>query len=249
MKKTLCLTMAFLLFRVTAYSKELIQLPTEELARESVSPVFDINDSVRNRNILTSKRIEASVFYGWSMTEPISNVSKIGISGYYHLNEDDAFGLIYMKNFSGVSSYAKQLNDEYKLDFTRAPSPEMSLYGDYNLKAFYGKMSISKNTVTNYHFFGSLAGGMIKYTHKTYPGVAVGLGQKFYFDKRFSLRLDFRLFMNQAPVPFLKCVAGQHGGVKNSPSDTCKMPAPSYDDFSERFTFTSVIDFGISYLF
>jgi hypothetical protein len=57
--------------------------------------------------------------------------------------------------------------------------PEASLFFDYNLKAFYGKMSISKNTVTNYHFFGSLAGGMIKYSNKTYPAIAAGLGQKF----------------------------------------------------------------------
>lgn len=253
MKTALCLNLsAFLivaLFNAAVLSKDLIQLPSEELARESVTPVFDVNDSVRNRNIITQKRLEGSIFYGWALTEPIANVSKIGFSAYYHQSEDNAFGLMFLKNFSGVSYYAKQLNDQYKLDFTRAPMPEASLFLDYNLKAFYGKMSISKNTVTNYHFFGSLAGGLIKYSHKSYPAVAAGLGQKFYYDKNFSFRFDFRIFLNQAPIPFLKCEPGKHEGIKNSSTDSCNEPAPSYSDFSERFTITSVIDLGISYLF
>lgn len=249
MKKAFCLAITFFLFSITAYPKELIQLPSEELARESVTPTFDINDSVRNRNIVTQKRFEGSVFYGWAITEPISNVSKLGLSAYYHLNEDDAYGLMFIKNSAGVSYYAKQLNDQYKLDFTRAPMPEASLLLDYNLKAFYGKMSLSKNTVTNYHFFGSLAGGLIKYTHKTYPTVAVGVGQKYYYDKQFSFRIDFRIYLNQAPIPFLKCEPGKHEGVKNSPTDSCSEPAPAYSDFSERLTITSVIDLGVSYLF
>lgn len=249
MRKMFCYLAALLLLGTTAYPKEMIQLPTEELARESVSPVFDINDSVRNRNIVTKEKFEGAIFYGWALTEPIANVSKLGVSGYYHRSEDDAYGLIFMKNFSGVSHYAKQLNEQYKLDFTRAPMPEASLFFDYNLKAFYGKMSISKNTVTNYHFFGSLAGGMIKYSNKTYPAIGAGLGQKFYYDKNFSFRFDFRVFLNQAPIPFLKCEPGKHEGIKNSTTDSCNEPAPKYSDFSERLTITSVIDIGVSYLF
>lgn len=249
MKKTFCLFVTFVLFTSTVFPKELIQLPSEELARESVTPVFDLNDSVRNRNIITDNRFEASIFYGWALTEPIANVSKIGLSGYFHTSEDNAFGLMLMKNFTGVSYYAKQLNDEYKLDFTRAPMPEASLFFDYNLKALYGKMSISKNTVTNYHFFGSLAAGVVKYPHKSYPSVAAGLGQKFYYDKNFSFRFDFRVFLSQAPSPFLKCEPGKHEGVKNSTTDSCNEPAPKYADFSERLSVTSVIDLGISYLF
>lgn len=249
MRKIFCYLAVLTLASTTAYPKELIQLPAEELARESVTPVFDVNDSVRNRNIVTKERFETSLFYGWALTEPIANVSKLGLSAYYHRNEEDAYGLMFMKNFSGVSHYAKQLNEEYKLDFTRAPMPEASLFFDYNLKAFYGKMSLSKNTVTNYHFFGSLAAGIIKYSNKTQPAIAGGLGQKFYYDKNFSFRFDFRVFLNQAPIPFLKCEPGKHEGIKNSTTDSCNEAPPSYSDFSERLTITSVIDIGVSYLF
>lgn len=250
MKKALYICLAVLVLSGnSAYPKEMIQLPIEELARESVSPVFDINDSVRNRNIITKGKFEGALFYGWALTEPIANVSKLGLSGYFHTSEDVAHGVIFAKNFSGVSHYAKQLKEQYSLDFTRAPMPEMSIFYDYNLKAFYGKMSLSKNIVTNYHFFGSLAGGIIKYSHKTYPALAAGLGQKFYLSKQLSFRFDFRIFLNQAPIPFLKCQPGKHEGIKNSAVDSCNEPAPKYSDFSERLTITSVIDFGLSYLF
>lgn len=230
-------------------AKDLIQLPQEELAKESVTPIFEKNDSVRNRSIITEKRLEMALFYGWALTEPIANVSKLGLSGYYHTTEDNAYGLIFAKNFSGVSAYAKQLNESpYNLDFTRAPMPESSLFFDYNWKAFYGKFSLSKHNVTNFHFFGSLGAGVTKYPHKTYPGVSAGLGQKFYFNKNVSFRFDFRVFANQAPIPFLKCEQGSHGGVKTN-SATCTEKAPSYSDFSERITLTSVIDLGLSYLF
>lgn len=241
--------MIFLLVVPAGRAKDLIQLPQEELARESVTPVFEKNDSVRNKNIITENKIEASFFYGWALTEPIANVSKLGLSGYYHTSEESAYGLIFSKNFSGVSHYAKQLNQEYNLDFTRAPMPDSGLFFDYNWKAFYGKLSLSKHLVTNFHFFGTLAAGITKYPHKTYPGIAVGLGQKFYFNKKVSFRFDFRIFANQAPIPFLKCEPGKHEGVKNSTTDSCNEAAPKYTDFSERITLTSVIDLGLSYLF
>lgn len=234
---------------LVAESRELIQLPVEELARESVAPIFEKNESVKNRNIVTEKRVEGNFFYGWALTEPIANVSKLGLSFYYHTTEENAYGMIFMKNFSGVSTYAKQLKDEYQLDFTRAPMPEASLFFDYNALAFYGKMSLSKTTVANYHFFGSLSAGAIKYSHKTYPAIATGLGQKFYFSKDLSLRFDFRIFVQQAPVPFLKCEPGKHEGIKNSTTDSCNEPAPSYSDFNERISLSSVIDIGLSYLF
>lgn len=236
------------LLSIVVNAREVIQLPPEELATESVTPVFEMPDTVLNRNIVTQKKFEANLYYGWALTEPIANVNRVGLTGYYHTSEDHAFGLMFIKNFSGVSYYAKELNSQYSLDFTRAPMPDSSLFFDYNLKAFYGKLSLSKHLVTNYHFFGSLAAGVIKYSHKTYPSIAAGLGQKFYFDKNISFRFDYRIFLNQAPIPFLKCEAGKHGGIKTS-TDSCNEPAPKYSDFSERLTITSVIDLGISYLF
>lgn len=220
-----------------ARATDLIELPTEELAKESVTPVFDKNPSTKNRNIVTENHFDMNGFYGWALTEPIASVSKLGLSVYYHTSENHAWGVMFAKNFAGVSTYAQQLKNQYGLDFSRAPAPDSTLMFDYNLKAFYGKMSLTKKTVLNMHMLATASGGVVKYQHKTYPAMALGVGQKFYFSKSWGLRLDLRVYAHNAPIPFL---------LNKLKEPT---PAPDYSEFNERMTLTSVLDIGLSYLF
>jgi outer membrane beta-barrel protein len=241
--KALIIIAAALLLHKTAFAVETVELPEEELAKESVLPVFDKSVSVKNRRVVTAKRWDADVFYGYGLTEPIYDVSKLGASVYYNFNEDHALGLMFAKYASGLSSYATQLHDLYGLDYNRAPKPEMLLMGDYNLKFFYGKMSLTKSTVINTVLYGSGSLGMVKFQHKSYPAVAVGVGQKFYFTPQWALRFDLRLYANQAPIPFLdgKMTDGSHGSTPTT--------APDYSEFDERLTYTTTLDLGLSYLF
>lgn len=224
-----------------ALAAEVIELPKEELAKESVLPVFDNPTMVKSRNIVTEGRFEAGGFYGMALTEPIANVSKFGFAAYYHTSEDHAFGVFFTKNSTGESDYAKQLYSKYRLDFSRAPAPDYSLMGDYNLKMFYGKMSLSKTSVVNLSLFATGALGIVKYVHKSYPAVAMGLGQKFYFSRQWALRFDLRLYAHTAPIPFLS----GSPGIK----DDSTVAKPSYNDFQERMTYTTNMDIGVSYLF
>lgn len=215
-----------------------LELPPEELAKETVLPVFDRATTVRMRNVTTDKRYEVGFNFGWLMTEPIFDTSKIGVAGYYHTNEASAWGLQFYANSTGFSTYAKQLKgDEFQLDFGRAPKPEYMLYGDYNAKLFYGKMSVSKNSTINTHLLGLLSAGFTKYKHKSYPGVSAGVGYKFYFNSNLSLRTDLRLFIHEAPVPF------KRNALK--PGDA----VPEHSSFKDRIHYTNVLDIGLHYLF
>ncbi len=222
---------------VDSTATEALTLPDEELAKESVTPVFDRMVSLKNRNVPLENRIDIGGYYGWALTEPIANVSKLGLNLYYHTDEEHAWGIFLNKNFTGLSGYAKQLDSQFTLDFERAPKPELTAMVDYNILAFYGKMSITKQTVLNLNLYGSLAAGVVKYQHKTYPALAPGLGQKFYLTNQLALRFDLRLFIHQAPVPF------KPGAIKKSD------PVPNYSEFEERITYTTVLDIGLSYLF
>lgn len=232
------ITFCFLL-PISARSADMIELPEDELAKESVTPVFDRPDTVRSRKVVTEDRWDLAGFYGTALTEPIANLSKLGLALYYHTSEDHAFGVLYAKNFSGLSDYAKQLNKQFTLDFDRAPAPDYTLMADYNLKMFYGKMSLSKKLVLNLSLYGSLALGIVKYVHKSYPAVAIGIGQKFYLTPQTALRFDLRLYGHQAPIPFL---AGSPGVLESSAK-------PSHNDFKERFTYSTNLEIGVSYLF
>lgn len=227
-------------------SAEVIELPPEELAKESVLPVFDRPVSVKNRNVVTAGKIDVNLMYGLALSEPIYNTSRFVFSAYYNSSEDNAFGLIYSKNSGGLSTYANQLNEEFKLDFSRAPSPQQSIMGDWDWKMYYGKLSVTKNAVVNMHLYSTLAAGIVQFQHKSYPAVAPGLGQKFYFGKSFALRFDMRLFMHQAPIPFLDSKGCTRPGINTS---CTTQPLPSYGDFEERLTFTTALDAGLSWMF
>lgn len=231
--------LAFLLHKAS-FAAEVIHLPPEELAQESVLPVFDKPMVVRNRNVETAGKVDIGLFYGYAMTEPIANVSKMGIGVYYNTSEYHAFGLFYTHNMAGLSDYALQIErvPVNKLDFTRAPMPKSTIMGDYNLKMFYGKLSLTKSLVLNTILYGSASLGAIQYDHKMYPGGALGIGQKFFFGKHWALRFDLRLYAHQGPVPFL-----DNNRMQES------QPRPSYSEFKERLMFATNLDAGLSYLF
>ncbi len=238
--KAVAIIVSALLLHKAAFAAEVVELPKEELAQESVLPVFDKPVSVKNRNVNTAGRWDMDVFYGYAMTEPIANVSKFGIGVYYNTSENHAFGVFFANNASGLSDYARQIErtPATPLDLSKAPMPKNTIMGDYNLKAFYGKMSVTKSLVLNTVLFGSGSVGVVQYEHKTYPAVAIGLGQKFYFNKNWAMRFDMRLYANQGPVPFL-AGSKMHSGTAR----------PSYSEFSERVLFSTNLDIGLSYLF
>ena len=238
MKKCLLCAIIFMqgLFN-QAVATDKIELPEEELARESVTPVFDRNVSTLNRSIKTASRIEANIFYGQALTEPVANVSRYGLSAYYNTSEDHAFGIFYAKNSSGLSTYANQLNSQFSLDLGRVPYPDYTLLADYNFKAYYGKMSLTKAAVANFVLLYSAGVGMMKYVHKSYPVISVGIGDKIYFTQNVALRLDMRFWGNNAPISF------KQGALKE------RDPVPSYSDFDDRFQISTNVEVGLTYLF
>lgn len=233
-----------LLFAIPSlFAAESYEIPQDELAQESVYPIFERPISVKSRNVVTEKRFDLGVFNGMALTEPIHNVSKLGLNVNYHFSEDYSLGVLYAKNSTGFTNYAKSLEETYNLDFDRSPYPTDTIMADWNIKAYYGKMSLTKNSVMNTTLYGSLAGGVVKYIHKTYPAVAVGLGTRFYFTNRLSLKADLRLYMHNAPIPFYGRKEGSTTSLKKEDQ------APSYSDFKERVTYTTNLDLGLNWLF
>ena len=214
-----------------------LELPQEELAKETVLPVFDRVEMVRMRKVKTSGKWEFSGNYSWMMSEPIFDTARLGFSAYKHTSEEKAWGAQFYYYSTGLSDYAKQLNKQYTLNYNRAPKPEYGFFADYNAKLFYGKMSISKNSTMNTHLLGLFSLGMTKYENQMYPGMTAGVGYKFYFSPNISLRTDLRLFIHQAPIPF------KRGAIKESD------PVPDKGSFKERIHYTNLLDVGLSWLF
>jgi len=243
LKKSL-IAIIFLL-SASAYAAEEIEVPDDELAKESVLPVFDNVISVKNRNVTTEGRIDIGIFGGLALTEPIANTTKVGLELNYHFNENHSLGLMFSMNSTGLSKDAQGLKNDFGLDFNRAPKPQSTLMLDYNYSPFYGKMSVTKDGVMNTTIYASGAVGLVKYEHKSYPAIAIGLGERFYFSNSFSLKVDFRIYAHQAPIPF------QSGALRDGSAGSGFItdPVPTLDSFKERLTYTTNLQVGLNYLF
>ncbi len=234
-----------LLLSSLAQAAEEVEVPDDELAKESVLPVFDNVISVKNRNVTTEGRFDIGLFGGLALTEPIANTTKIGLELNYHMNENHSLGLMFTTNSTGLSKDAQGLKNDFGLDFNRAPKPLNSLMLDYNYSPFYGKMSVTKDGVMNTTIYVSGAIGMVKYEHKSYPAIAIGIGERFYFTHSLSLKADLRMFAHQAPIPF-KSGALRDGSAG---SGFVTDPVPALDSFEERLTYTTNLQIGLNYLF
>jgi outer membrane beta-barrel protein len=219
-------------------ASETIEVPGDELAQESVSAKFERPDPVKNRNVVTKGKFELGAYYGFNTLEPILAQGKLGFNLGYHWSEMSAAMINLAMWNSGLNTqYTDGLAQSTNLDFARAPKLKYSLYGHYEWKIWYGKISVTKKGVTNLSTYPIFGLGLSAYDHKNYYGADLGIGQKFYFSKTFALRADFKLQYSQQPSPFLR------GFMKN----TDPRPTPSmFDDVWEMGT---MIDIGGTFLF
>lgn len=225
-----------------------VEVPEDELARESVLPRFDNSVSVKNRNVTKEGRVDVGLFGGMALTEPIANTTKFGVEVNYHINEIHSIGGLFNINSTGLSRDAKGLKNDFELDFNRAPQPKNTMMLNYDYTPFYGKLSLTKDGVINTTIYGSAGLGVVKYQHKTYPALALGIGERFYFTKQFSVKLDLKLFAHNAPIPFLKCkLTPVEAG--SCPNPGAPVTPPDYSEFEERITYTTNLQLGINYLF
>jgi outer membrane beta-barrel protein len=226
-----------------ANAREVIEFPDEELAAESVLPIFDTPDSVKNRRIVTAKKIELGAQGGLSLVEPLFNELNFGVSGTYHFDEAhgvNLFGALFMPglNNNGESLRNVKNSDGNPVNFNLqyAPAPSYLLQANYQYTPFYGKISLTKDLVMNLSLYGFAGLGAIGIGDSMFPAFSTGLGQKFYFTQQFALRFDLRFLAYQGPNIITTKLQGANRALPVSEFDT-------------KVGFSSILSFGAVYLF
>jgi outer membrane beta-barrel protein len=219
---------------------ETIQFPTEELATESVLPVFDQPTVVRNRVVELSRRFELGLLMGYALTEPFYNPLQFGGTLSYHINEDHGINIFGSTFLTGLSSEASQLNPipgttpPVNANLQYGPVPKYLLIASWQYSAYYGKLSFTKDYVMNLHLYGLLGAGMYGVGDASKPVVSAGLGQKFHFSPSFSLRFDLRALAYMGPDPTSIRLDNKTG----------PQPTSAFDD---SFMLEGLLNVGISY--
>jgi outer membrane beta-barrel protein len=231
------------LVTTTANAREVIEFPDEELAAESVLPLFDTPDSVKNRRIVTAKKIEFGAQGGLSLVEPVFNELSFGVSGTYHFDEIygvNLYGSFFMPGLNGngvnLSKATNEQGNPIDLRVDNAPAPSYLLLANYQYTPFYGKISLAKDAVMNLSLFGFAGAGAMGIGDSVYPVLNAGLGQKFYITRQLALRFDLRFLINRGPNIISQKLEGESRKLPNS-------------EFETKTSFSSILSFGAVYLF
>lgn len=184
-----------------------IQFPEEELARESVYPVFDNPTAVKRRNVALEGRFELGLYGGWGLNDALSDPMTGGGMLTYHFSEIHAFqvqGGVFSSTKSQYVPGIEQRLDASERNLDKAPKRKYVVLGNYQISPYYGKISITKQYVMNLSIFATAGVGTIAIGDTNYMAFSLGLGQKLYFSEHWGLRADLKFLFHQAPNPLSK---------------------------------------------
>ena len=230
------------LFLAPGARAAVIQFPEEELATESVLPVFDQPQSVKLRNVSMASKFELGPLGGYSLVEAFFSPYSLGLTGTFHLDEENGVNVLYINYLGGSSDYAAQLNPIPKSNPSTnfnaqfAPGPKFLALGSWQYTGFYGKISVTRDYVMNLSLYGLLGLGGFGVGDAVEPTLSVGLGQKFYFSPNVALRADLRFLVYQGPDVTSK-------NLKDATSTR------SASDFDQKIMFGSLLTVGASFFF
>lgn len=201
--------MASALFVLSSFQSaraEVVEFPEDELAKESVLPVFDKTVVVRERAITTAGKFEIGAGLGLNLVEPLYEQLVYDFSASYHIDEIHGVNVTAYMLSTGLSKAGTDLKNGVGLsgnqfDASLAPQVENMIFGNYQFTAYYGKISITNQTTMNLGLYGLLGAGLLKWTDKASFGLDAGIGQKIYFTKNLSLRIDLTVMLYQGPDP------------------------------------------------
>jgi outer membrane beta-barrel protein len=219
---------------------EKVEFPEEELATESVLPVFDQPSTVKKRNVSTAKRLELGGFIGAGLNEAFFDLTLFGLNVGYHFTEMSGVQFLFSAISAKSSQFVPQLNSlgtpSTRLNLQYLPQPKWYSLIAYEFTPYYGKLSITKQTVINQSIYITGGVGMVNINNEeNSPALVGGLGQNYYFSPKWGMKLDFKGLLFQSPDPL----------TANLSSDT---ETASTSRFSKTTNFNITITIGMTFL-
>ncbi len=185
---------------------------------------------VQNRTFTKSGRFQIGLLGGMAFTDPFLNVRMAGLGVGYHFTETFSLNLLYWKYFA-QSSTALKTFEETRGATANTNYPQHYLGGESTWSFLYGKLALFDAKIIYYDMNVALGMGAVKTESGTNPAPSVGVGQRFFLNRSFSLRLDYRLVVFKEDI-LEKQIRSRIGQVTGS-----------------RTNFSNNISVGIDFLF
>ena len=226
-----------------------VRLTDKELARESVLPVIETPESVKDRNVSKAGSLSLYPLVGAVVNNPFFFNLALGGTLGYHFNEFHSVNLFGAYMSSTSTKYVEQIVSDGALtgreesrhlrDFESFPKVNLLALLMYEFSPLYGKMSFSKNMVLNTDILFSAGAGTIIFGAGSYlPAFTLGIGQRFYFGKNWGIRFDLMGLMYPGP---------NYTSLKERPMEGST--TYTLDSFNRQFTFHFLCSLGLVVLF
>lgn len=228
-----------------------VRLSDDELSKEAVMPVFDEKIVIKNRRVVHKNKVEIGLFGGNVLSEAIFDPLTFGASLAYHFDNTHGVFVTVGLYQDKLSSNGERLKNGDVIpvsgatkyfDASRAPQKEFMLAGHYQYTAYYGKVSLTKESVMNLSLYGLLGGGAYLMDGLVAPMINFGVGQRFYFTKNIAFRLD--LLLSSFYGPDITSTFGTPNSIDNS----TPQPDVDPDAFDKKLLFDTQINLGITFL-
>jgi len=224
------------LLGLSTFAEE-VAIPDSELSKEVSYPLLDTPKAVVNRTLTFKNRVEVEFGPSWILDEPFYQNQSWDLGVFFHWSEFSGLGLRYMSWATGLSDYAKQFGTGANpLDLSRSNGPQNGYSAEYEYRLFYGKISVGKEAVFPISIRATGELGMINYGVKTLPFLAVGIGNRFFFNKNWGINLDMKLMYRDAIDPMSQ-------DLKSAD------PAPGASSFADKYRINTGFNLGVLYLF
>lgn len=232
-----------LLFPLQVFSAERIEFSEDELSRETVLPVFEKFEAVKKRNVETTGRFEVGFNGGLLLNEAFYSLLNVELNGAYHFTENNAVSASFTFFTDGLTDNGETLRNGDGIpgtfDPSLAPHPSSMILAHYQLKAYYGKISITKQAVMNLLLYFQLGGGFITIGEESNLVISGGMGQNFYISNQLALNFNLLFYSYNGPDPTNLKVGG-HPATGSGDR--------IYSEFEEKLYINSKLTVGLSYL-
>jgi outer membrane beta-barrel protein len=174
---------------------------------------------VRPALFTKAKRIEISPFFGYVSNDPWTTGYIPGASVVYHLSDRTALDFTAGYGLYSNKTLVDQVIQETGNPPTLISRPSYFVTANYAWSPLYGKLNLLGEVVVHYDLFlvggvgvagdeievNKRTGGTVEQSISTqiFPVVDFGVGQRFFLNNWFAVRLDVR------PYVFLEFIDGQ----------------------------------------
>jgi outer membrane beta-barrel protein len=174
-----------LTFEVVDTAKEAAKVEEDRKAE------IDLIRVIQRRPFLRRKRVEIAPSLGTNINDALVSIFVAGGALNYHLSEVMSIGLSGTYSLGTETDLFDRVIEDYEL-FPEISKVRWSASLDFQYAFMYGKFALFNTWIIPWDTYGVLGAGVTQTELAVHPSLSMGLGQRYFMNRWFTLNLELR---------------------------------------------------------